>query len=458
MVAPTRTPTADASDRSDSRPGSAPQSSPRGDLVDTVVSGFGLYYLSSLIVLLGVVFGVDLVRLCTDHPDSTAIVPATFAARFAPWDGVWFRRIATEGYSYNPDRMSNVAFYPLYPLSAAGIARVTGLHIDWAMLLTAHLYLIGAFLLMAAYLKGRTPALTTATRDCVLLAMGLFPTTLYFRMSYTESAFLFCMLLAMLGMQRRWPNTIIAAAVGLATAARPVGVALLLPFAWYLWRQEFPSSRQPSAVDEVTPESLVPEERPRGSLFRLMLRGLILGPVCCWGLLGYMAWQWRHLDEPLAFVKTQQHWYERQPPVERLKYALSLATLEPMRSVYDPDCSCYWRNDPPENNPLLNLQFMNPVLVLLTWGAIAWGAFRRIITPRELLLSLGLLGIPYLIHAYRACMSSEARYAAVVFPFYIVLGTALARCPDAIRTMLYSGSAVLLGLYSALFVSWYWFY
>ncbi|MEW4526557.1 hypothetical protein [Maioricimonas sp. JC845] len=453
-----RTPTADASDQADSRPGSAPQTAQRGDLVDTVVSGFGLYYLSSLIVLLGVVFGVDLVRLCTDHPDSTGIVPTTFAARFAPWDGVWYRRIATQGYSYNPDRMSNVAFFPLYPLSAAGIARLTGLHIDWAMLLTAHLYLIGAFLLMAAYLNSRVPALSPATRDCTLLAMGLFPTTLYFRMSYTESAFLFCALLAMLGMQRRWPNTVIAAAIGLATASRPVGVALLLPFAWYLWRQEFPSDRTSLAAGEDDPERSVQTETGQGSLLRLLLRGLFLGPVCCWGLLGYMAWQWRHLDEPLAFVKTQQHWTERQPPDDRWEYALALATLEPMRSVYDPDCSCYWARDEPRNNPLLSMQFMNPVLVLLTWVAIAWGALRGIITPREMMLSVGLLAIPYVTHAYRACMASEARYAAVVFPFYIVLGTALARCPDTIRTMFYSGSAVLLGLYSALFVSWYWFY
>src|SRR5205807_1571849 len=68
-----------------------------------------------------------------------------------------------------------------------------------------------------------------------LLAMGLLPTTFFWRMAYTESMFLCVAIVAMVAMGRRWPLPIVAVLVGLATAVRPVGLALLLPMAWHVW-------------------------------------------------------------------------------------------------------------------------------------------------------------------------------------------------------------------------------
>jgi hypothetical protein len=66
--------------------------------------------------------------------------------------------------------------------------------------------------------------------------------------------------------------------------------------------------------------------------------------------------------------------------------------------------------------------------------------------------------IPYVLQADRACMAAEARYASSVFPAYLVVGQILTRLPGPLASALLALSAVTLAVYSAMFVSWYWFY
>jgi hypothetical protein len=418
---------------------------------DCVTIGLAAYCVTSAMVMAGASFGIDFVMASAEHPDS-AIRPDTLSGRFGAWDGVWYRRIATEGYQYTPEQMSSVAFYPLYPLAAWAVTEATGLHIEHSLLLISHLCLAGCFVLLAIYMsaqrqemnKGEGDDLRSSAQlwtsrmdldgqDFALLAFGLFPTSFYFRMSYTESMFLLVSLFAMYAMQKRWPAPAIAVIIGLATAARPVGLALVLPFVWYIWRR----SR---------------------TVWASIGWCFVLLPLSAWGISAYMVYQWHSFGDPLAFVNTQIHWYERMPPVGWWQKVFAHVSLEPLWSVYDAGCTCFWANDPPRQSPVFSLQFMNPLFVAFTWGAIAWGAIRRYLTVEELLLSIGLLGIPYFTHAYRSCMASEARYAAIVFPLYIVLGHALSYAPRTIASVLCAASAVCVALYAAMFVSWYWFY
>lgn len=170
-----------------------------------------------------------------------------------------------------------------------------------------------------------------------------------------------------------------------------------------------------------------------------------------------MAYQWQVFGEPLAFVKTQIHWHEFTVPKEWWFQVWTHLTLEPLWQVYLPDCPCYWANDRPKTL-FLSMQFANPLIVLFTWGAIGIGAYRRQLTIHEAFLCVGLLAIPYVTHAYRSCCVSEARYASVVFPFYIVLGHWFNRCSNRSVLLIYTTFAVYLSIYSSLFVSWYWFY
>jgi hypothetical protein len=169
-----------------------------------------------------------------------------------------------------------------------------------------------------------------------------------------------------------------------------------------------------------------------------------------------MLFQWIAFGEPLAFVKTQVHWNERS--VTFGAHIIGAFTLEPMRAVYDPSSRCYCGRVPPQNSSLFNLKAANPVYFLATVALIGVGGWKRWLNGRELLLSAGLLLIPYFLQGVRTGMSSQGRYAAVVFPMYLVLGHLLHRIPPALAAALLAISGLFLALYSAMFVSWYWYY
>jgi hypothetical protein len=261
--------------------------------------------------------------------------------------------------------------------------------------------------------------------------MTLFPTTFYFRMAYSESLFLLFCLLAMYGMIKSWNPLWIALVAGAATATRPVGIALLAPFALHVF------------------------ERP-GTRRRAFAQLAVLAPIACWGLLTYMAYQWIRFDDPLAFTRTQIHWTTRE--LGFFERTLGLLTLEPIRAVYDAESPCYWSRMAPRGEPLLNLCFANPLYVLFTIVVLAVGWGKGWLDRRELALSAMLLLIPLWLQAGRTCLFSQARFAAVIFPVYIVLGHLAVRCGMVVTAAFLSVCAVLLCLYSAMFASWYWFF
>jgi len=128
-----------------------------------------------LVVVAAVVFAVDFVPLCRRHPESQT--PVDVPSAFAAWDGVWYVQIASEGYSYDPERVSTVAFSPLYPWLAGALVHTTGMRPEWALLLVSHGALIGVFSLLGAYVHRRFPGANAGLAEFTVLAMGLFPTT-----------------------------------------------------------------------------------------------------------------------------------------------------------------------------------------------------------------------------------------------------------------------------------------
>lgn len=442
------------------------------DALDWLAYGFAFYYLTSLVVLVGGLFAVDFVPVCGNHPGSQTRVD--LVSSFAAWDGEWYVRIAAAGYSYDPDRMSSVAFFPLYPCLAGAIVHSTGMRPEWALLLVSHGALVAAFVVFGAYVQQRFPGADWDLVAWTLLALGLFPTTFYYRMAYTESTFLLLTLLAMYGSERGWRPVWIALVIGLATATRTVGVGLVPVFALYLWRQLAGATNGEAGRIEAKDASASagggllsgfsrgsrvasrPAGAVRGLAFSWLWRCVAWSPVCCWGLLAYMTYQWIAFGEPLAFVKTQAHWNERS--VDLVDRIIGPLTLEPIRAVYDPSSSCYWANVPPRGNLLFNLKAANPAYFLAAITLVGVGAWKRWLNAPELLLSVTLLAIPYFLQAMRSGMSGQARYAAVVFPMYLVLGQLLHRAPPPLAAAVLAISGLFLAVYSAMFVSWYWYY
>jgi len=217
--------------------------------------------------------------------------------------------------------------------------------------------------------------------------------------------------------------------VGLATAARPVGVGLVPPLLLYVWDNS-PSKR------------------------RFALQGALVAPLACWGIIAYMAYLWFAFAEPLAYAKTQVHWSLRTPG-STWDYLVAIATFEPVWSVYVPSSPAFWFRHEPHGNPLFGLLFANPIWFTFFVGMVIIGAKKRWLNRYEIVVAAMLLLIPYVTQGYRVCMGSMGRYALVCLPAYFVMGHLLCRLPKVIVAVLAAIWGLFLGIYAALFAAGY---
>ena len=218
---------------------------------------------------------------------------------------------------------------------------------------------------------------------------------------------------------------VLVGAYGLATAIRPVGIALILPYMLHVYEQST-------------------------SVRQFACRGIVLLPVVLSGLLGYMIYQQVVFDTPFAFVQTQSHWHVR-PTHGMLDKVLSLVSLEPIWSSYRD----IFRDDVRDTlaKSLFSLEYTNPVYFLGTAVLIAVGGKYGWLTRGEIALSVMLLLIPYWTRSYEWLLFSHGRFAAVAFPVYIVSGKILERMPSYVVVSIFALAGWGLGLYAALFVA-----
>lgn len=396
-----------------------------------IVKGLTIYVATSAIAVLGVLFGVAFVELCTAHyaaPTHKSVINGLSA-----WDGQWYSSIVEHGYTYQSGRQSNTAFAPLYPMIATALQTLTGLSATVCLLIVSHLCFAAATILIIAYSLGRGNSL--GNMDLATAAawgIGLFPGGLFFRMAYAESLFLVLLLMAMIAMQRRWHPLIVAAIIGASTTCRLLGVALLVPFAFHL--------------AEISAGQKLPSRA---------IRSILLLSAACWGVAALLVVGAACFDRPDVFFSSHQEWRDREFLGNIWERGLSLFALEPIWSVFDPTCKCYWGNDPPTDQPLFNMSLFHPVLFTVGAVAVGWGAVQRQLTTAEWLLAVGLLGIPYATRSYELCMAGAGRHTAVVFPVFFVFAVWSHRHPNVIKPIGLI-SAIYLFVFSALFATWYW--
>jgi preprotein translocase subunit SecG len=311
-------------------------------------------------------------------------------------------------------------------------------------LLVSHGFLAATYLLLLAYVRQRFPDSPKRLPVYVLLALAFFPPTFFMRMAYPESMFVFLTLLAMYGMTRNWRLAWIAAIVGLATATRLVGVALLLPLSGYAWQ----SSGQGSAACVAGGARRVADTLHR---MACVVVSIALGLS---GLLAYMAYQWCAFGDPLAFAKTQDFWRHRVPD-GLFDKILGLASWDPLWLAYIPGSPGYARllDDPAP--ALISLQFANPVFFAGAVALVLVGAWKRWLSRAEIALAAGLILIPYAAKGFEMCMASQARFVAVAFPVYIVMGNILNRLPRPGSIAILAVFGTYLAIYSAMLAAGY---
>jgi Ca2+/Na+ antiporter len=301
-----------------------------------------------------------------------------------------------------------------------------------------------AFVVFAKYLAIKASSREDARRVALtLIALGVYPPAFFLRMGYTESTFLLLLLVAMYSMEKGWHPLVVAFVIGAASATRFMGILLLVPFAMYLWK-----------LYRYQYSNMTSTRSRRVVLGMAVIQFSVLTFVSLWGLLGFMGYQLLAFNEPLAFIKGQAAWHQREP-APFIACIRGLATLEPLWSTYISDSPLYWARIPPSHNALINLRFANPIFFFMSIVAIVTGARRKWINVRECTLAALLIIVPYLLQAPRQGMISEARFGAIAFPIYIVGGHLLAGLPRLATIIVLAMSCLLMVAYTMSFAGGY---
>lgn len=141
-----------------------------------LMAGVVVYGMTTFIVFLGSRLGSD-ARTIGHHP---AITFHDGCSVYLNADGRHYLSIARNGYDYDSSRASLVAFFPMYPLASRSIAWGTGLRHELALLVAAHVFLVGAFIVFALYVRQPQGRDEGRVVGFTLLAFGLFPPSFFF--------------------------------------------------------------------------------------------------------------------------------------------------------------------------------------------------------------------------------------------------------------------------------------
>ena len=313
----------------------------------------------------------------------------------------WYLTITEKGYEQAPfeaTRQHNWAFFPLHPLLWRAASWLTGEYPLTGMLL-ANLFLFCGLLVLHKFVL--VSGWDEGTADRAVFYLAAFPVSYFLSLPLTESLFLFLAAAAFYaGARGRWWLAALAGA--LASVTRVIGVLLLPALLLLHWRQH--RRLWPPAPAQLLLAAVVPS-----------------------GLVAFMCYLYAITGNALAFKDVLVAW-DRQP-------TFFLATLA--RYLKDPLLIFS-----PWDFRLLNFAASVTLLVcglvLLKWRR--WALACYTLSCIYLSLSSGLL-------------QSQARYATVVFPAFIVLAVAgqRPRVDRAIRT----ASLILLCLLTVLFTLHY---
>ncbi len=377
-------------------------------------------------------------------------VTGTTIDRMCLGGGESYKTIAADGYSVNIDRSerSTIVYFPAFPFCARYLSYAFNIGTSEALVIAAAAFLLAAFVLFDRYLADGDPlACTLCCRKCAIVTLAVLPPTFFFRMAYTESMFLCLLILAMYGIRRVWPSYIIALIIGLSTATRSTGIALLGPFILHLWRL------RRSKVSKFPSSTLKWRLRSTASAMVFLIPRCT---VACWGIVAFMGYQWSKYGDPAIFVKVQSAFRAREPEQDIGRWIMDLITFEPVRSTYDTGSACYWGNTGPHVAWIVSLPFANPLYFMAVIVLLAVGGLSRWINSKEVVLGALLLVIPYVVQTSRQGMMSQARFSVVAFPIYIVLGQLLCRVPRPVAIYALLVCTYLLCVYTWLFMSGYW--
>ena len=355
---------------------------------------------------------------------------------WAHWDGVWFIRIAADGYGAHAQSQ---AFFPLYPLLVRGVAVVTGHDYVAAGLVVSLACYAGAMVVLfklAQALLGPRVALWS------VVFISVFPTALFFQAVYSESLFLLLALRSFWWARRsRWAPAGLAGL--LAVLTRSSGVVLLLPLAVMWWEQWRGSAVRLPGGPVAGPAA--PGRRPAAASFAWLL----LVPA---GLGLYMAYLWWAFGDPLLFGSVQAYWGSELTLPTSAIWRGAVAAVSGVRWLaahgVGPILALRLPSGGLDSNAIANLLEFTAFVAAVAMLVACW----RKLPAAYTLYALAALLFPLLYSTTARPLYTLPRFIVVVFPLFV--GVAAVLAPHRVWRWVVAGAlGVLLVASTMLFAS-----
>jgi len=323
------------------------------------------------------------------------------------WDALWYRAIAHSGYWFVEGEQSSVAFFPMYPMIVAGLAKLTALR---TLRLAVVVTLIAGLSATVLFDRWCARSLDDRARTLSTVTLLLYPFSFFlYGAGYSDALFLALALGSFVLLENDKPHWagVIAA---LATATRPVGIALIAGLI----------IRMVERRGFFEPGFLLKKVRAKDL-------GVLLSPL---GLIGYSLYLWYSFGDPLAFAQAQSGWGQAPGLKTWLKFELfDLFFNKPwslfhLMIFFHAACT------------LGAIALIPRVKRRFGWGYAAYVAV-AIVVPA--LSSKDFMGL--------------GRYLIAAFPLFAVAGEALAKTPR-LRRVVHGASAALMIWLTSLFALW----
>lgn len=310
---------------------------------------------------------------------------------WARWDSAFYLGIASQGYQLNLTEISNIAFFPLYPLLIRCVDFVVNQPLISA-LIVSHLAFLAALYTLNALC--RFERFSESVRLRTLWLTATFPGAFFFSAVYSESLFLLLSLLVFyFARQKNWAFGVLFAI--LAGATRITGILLTLVLFLEWWRTQ-------------------PRQLKTGFL-------LLLAPL---GLVSHMVFLGVTYADPIAFWNVQS--------------AFNRTEINPLAAI--------WR----DLEPLITGSNTLPWNVVFDLTAFVLVLICLPLIQKQLGISFSLYSLFSVLIPISSGTGSLLRYVSILFPVMIALALMLQnrRVYVAVQTFFFALMLILAGVFA----------
>jgi hypothetical protein len=359
------------------------------------------------------------------------------AAPFARWDSWWYLTIAHQGYDHN---LMRTAFFPLYPMLVRGVGLIVRSDLIAGVLVSVASFGVALALLY----RLASIELGSASRARLAVMLTAFcPLAFFFSAVYSESLFLALSVGAFFEARMgRWAT---AGVLGLLGAAeRNSGVVLVVPLALlFLYG---PRGDRPQ-----------PPPRGPGAGWRRLLPRHPIEPQIAWialipvGLLAYLGYLAVSFGDGLAPFHAQTLWFHHFAGPFGGVWNGAVAAWDGLRQLV------HGSRTPVYFTPAGGDAFTVAGVNLMLFAFLVLGVFAIIGTLRRFPIAYGAyvlaaLALPLSDPVKPQPLASLPRYEIVLFPLFLWAAAWLDERGWGDNGL--AGSAVLLGLFTAMFATW----